>query len=584
MTLLVRDEVDIVQCNIEFHLRMGVDFIIATDNGSRDGTREILEKYREKGVLHLIDEGRHDMSQAEWVNRMGSIACEQYGADVIFHCDADELWLPKSGNLKHEILKRSENILSVHVKQVLLIDKNGEERFPEDSRFVVTKPIDIMDDFQSNNFLLYRALPKVIFKSDKIKFEVSMGNHSVTNALPENSVGVSQDIVIYHFLLRNKQQFFRKVVNAGSALERNPQLDQRISFHVRHWYDQYKKGLLEGEYHKMLVSYCDVQYLLRLGHIQCIDIQSIMHGGRSNIGDWMLYHQNVKSKFTLHCKENRRLLSNFILYDLVRNLQPELMIMLGGGRSDCVHSACQAARDSSLAMELCLVDPCLNDKFVEINGKSFRTELDDIVGQYGQAINIHWLAKGCDKIDEDFVESSIDILQVVGFEFMDSVINDFQRWLTKIKHGGCIVLNNFYFRYHGISCQYFRDMVLRQNKNVKWIESHGLVICFKDGEIYRKFNDWREPSVLYYLDVLDNEKSGYIIDDIDDVIGDYGYKKEQVFSLERQLWAAHDEIKRMNHEINILCNSVSWRVTAPLRLFKQYFPRLCAWIRRFMVQ
>ena len=35
MTLLVRDEADIVDAQIAFHLHAGVDFVIATDNRSR---------------------------------------------------------------------------------------------------------------------------------------------------------------------------------------------------------------------------------------------------------------------------------------------------------------------------------------------------------------------------------------------------------------------------------------------------------------------------------------------------------------------------------------------------------------------
>lgn len=59
MTLLVRDEVDIIEKNICFHLNSGIDHIIATDNGSIDGTRDILENYQKKGVLTLIDEPKH---------------------------------------------------------------------------------------------------------------------------------------------------------------------------------------------------------------------------------------------------------------------------------------------------------------------------------------------------------------------------------------------------------------------------------------------------------------------------------------------------------------------------------------------
>lgn len=56
MTLLVRDEEDILAHNIEYHLGNGVDFVIATDNLSTDRTRDILEEFRRAGQLHYIYE------------------------------------------------------------------------------------------------------------------------------------------------------------------------------------------------------------------------------------------------------------------------------------------------------------------------------------------------------------------------------------------------------------------------------------------------------------------------------------------------------------------------------------------------
>ena len=38
MTLLVRDEEDIVEDHLIYHLNQGVDFVVATDNRSVDGT------------------------------------------------------------------------------------------------------------------------------------------------------------------------------------------------------------------------------------------------------------------------------------------------------------------------------------------------------------------------------------------------------------------------------------------------------------------------------------------------------------------------------------------------------------------
>ena len=54
MTLMVRNEADIIDSQIAFHLAAGVDFVIAMDHGSTDETTEILERYERSGVLHLL--------------------------------------------------------------------------------------------------------------------------------------------------------------------------------------------------------------------------------------------------------------------------------------------------------------------------------------------------------------------------------------------------------------------------------------------------------------------------------------------------------------------------------------------------
>ena len=56
MTLVVRDEADVIEANLRYHLAQGVDFVIATDNASADGTLEVLERYADAGRLHLIQE------------------------------------------------------------------------------------------------------------------------------------------------------------------------------------------------------------------------------------------------------------------------------------------------------------------------------------------------------------------------------------------------------------------------------------------------------------------------------------------------------------------------------------------------
>jgi len=104
LTLLARDESDIVDAHLRYHLENGVDFVIATDNRSQDGTTEILESYAREGCLHLIREPHHIYHQADWVTRMARLAATDFGADWVLHSDADEFWWPRDGSLR-EVLE-----------------------------------------------------------------------------------------------------------------------------------------------------------------------------------------------------------------------------------------------------------------------------------------------------------------------------------------------------------------------------------------------------------------------------------------------------------------------------------------------
>lgn len=105
MTYVVRDEVDVMEANLRFHAAQGVDFFVATDNGSTDGTLEVLERYRDAGRLHLIQEPADDYHelQAEWITRMARLAATDFGADWVINDDADEFWWPVSGTVSSSL-------------------------------------------------------------------------------------------------------------------------------------------------------------------------------------------------------------------------------------------------------------------------------------------------------------------------------------------------------------------------------------------------------------------------------------------------------------------------------------------------
>lgn len=271
MTLLVRDEADIIRQNIEFHLRHGVDFIVATVNRSRDGTREILEAYARSGVLHLIDEPGEEFAQSRWVNRMAQLARERHGATQLFHSDADEFWFPRSGNLKDELLERPLlDLLQVPVTNILLLDRGGSESFPDDTIQRVinayTAP-DIREASRRRSLYLFRHPPKVLLRSARSLPLVTSGNHRVRDE-KHCLMAPSRHITIHHYPVRSWEQFRSKVINGGGSLLNNTTNDANTGWHWRRWYQAYLDGRLEEEYRLLLLRSAEVGPLQREGVIE----------------------------------------------------------------------------------------------------------------------------------------------------------------------------------------------------------------------------------------------------------------------------------------------------------------------------
>lgn len=277
MTLFVRDEADIIKQNIDFHLANGVDFILATDNNSKDGTRDILIDYQKKGFLRLFDEKSLDYPQEKCVNQMAKIAYEEYGAEIIFHCDADEFWFAKSGDLKKEFFRHLDaDGFVIGTRLILLRDKDGKEFFPEDSVYEVIKPFNLTNpivDSLEKNIYLYASSPKVAFKTRKGVQEVSISNHSIRTNDQGFKVKKIDNIKIYHFPIRNKKQFECKVIKLGTAGENNPEImkDNETNWHVKRWREAGRSGNLDAEYKRLILDKNQASGLINQGVIRKID-------------------------------------------------------------------------------------------------------------------------------------------------------------------------------------------------------------------------------------------------------------------------------------------------------------------------
>lgn len=256
MTLLVRDEADILEQNICFHLNNGVDFIVATNNNSIDGTKDILEKYRKMGYLYYIDEPGRNLEQDKWVSRMAAMAIDEYQADYLIHCDADEFWMPNKGNLKDCLLAKKDLMLVGVINYLPSID--GKYL---DSKYIVGRPLECPQDYEEKDpskFLLYSYHPKII---TSLKYRnIAKGNHMVISDKKVKKVW-NNNIFIHHFSVRSYEQFERKVIEGGIAVANRHDTDLNISWQRRKWYEIYKNGNLVETFNKLSLNNIQDFYL-----------------------------------------------------------------------------------------------------------------------------------------------------------------------------------------------------------------------------------------------------------------------------------------------------------------------------------
>jgi hypothetical protein len=243
MTLLVRDEADIVDAQIAYHLDAGVDFVVATDNRSEDATTEILERYAREGVLHLIREPGDDLRQSEWVTRMARLAATEFAADWVLNADADEFWRARDASLKELFATVPARFGAVRGAWRNFVPR------PDDGQFFAERmtarlctpsfhPHPLSTHFKS----AHRARPDI---------RIGRGNHE---ALADELVALRgwYPIEILHFPVRSYEHCLRKYVTQFVALERNA--DKGIPGHMAEAYEAYRAGRLDAFYAPLVVD------------------------------------------------------------------------------------------------------------------------------------------------------------------------------------------------------------------------------------------------------------------------------------------------------------------------------------------
>jgi hypothetical protein len=241
MTLLVRDEEDVLEANLAHHFAQGVDFVIATDNGSVDGTVAILEAEARAGRLRLLHEPEDIYAQHRWVTRMARLAATDHGADWVINNDADEFWFAREGDLASTLTAVPDDVDVVLARRFNLVAR------PEGRPLTVRQAEPVQHPGLGQGPLdpkaAHRASPEIT---------VRQGNHEV-----EGLAGAVLDdgrIEILHAPVRSYAQFANKIAKGGAAYARNTELPVDVGHQWRRLHAHQQDGSFDAEFAKLVVD------------------------------------------------------------------------------------------------------------------------------------------------------------------------------------------------------------------------------------------------------------------------------------------------------------------------------------------
>ena len=255
MTILCRNEVDIIEANIRLHAMLGVDAFVVMDNGSTDGTREVLAELEKTFDLTVIDQPSQTYQQAKWMLQLAHVARREKGAHWVISNDADEFWIPQEGEDIKACLKLTDSVVTMPRSNMILTEAalSDTYRFQQaDHR--VYYPICYDTHAQKTDprvsMLLVPIGPKVIVNPNGL-IKISGGNHRAKHWDKWRTGRRTDALRVYHYPIRSYAQFEANIRHRQQLLKLP---NVRMGDHYRRWVKLYEQGRLREEFERIVLD------------------------------------------------------------------------------------------------------------------------------------------------------------------------------------------------------------------------------------------------------------------------------------------------------------------------------------------
>jgi len=193
---MVKNEADVIETCIT-HMALQVDHVIVADNGSTDGTRELLDGL----PCEVLDDPEPAYTQGAKMTALADYARTGHGADWVIPFDADEIWHARRQGTIRDALARC----TAGAAQARVYDHVVTPADPQG-------PPQLVMRYRKRRFsrlgkVAVRAVPGL---------EIAVGNHGASvDGVP---VPAERLLEVRHFPARSVEQWSRKIRQGAAAL------------------------------------------------------------------------------------------------------------------------------------------------------------------------------------------------------------------------------------------------------------------------------------------------------------------------------------------------------------------------------
>ncbi len=220
---MIRNEVDILRLNVLYHLSLGIDRMLIVDNGSTDGTGEVLQELgkQDSRVRWTYDSGPYRQTEI-----MTKLAREAYreGADWVVQIDADEFWYAPAGDFRETLETSEAGVLRAQVVNFIQRRKQ-KESVPEAMLHMTMRsaePIEppgrAQDLVEKRKIgFVEKAYPRKCISRPTGEIIIEAGNHKVSGTF--GTGGRTDRIFCFHAPMRSLSSLKERVRTASRPAE-----------------------------------------------------------------------------------------------------------------------------------------------------------------------------------------------------------------------------------------------------------------------------------------------------------------------------------------------------------------------------